>query len=53
MSALDLSASTPLILVSWPATLHEEAAADVSEHQPAGEMNKETDEDMFYTLKHA
>lgn len=38
MSALDPSASIPLILVSWPATLREEAAADVSEHQPVEEI---------------
>jgi hypothetical protein len=53
MSVLDPSSSIPLILVSWPATLHEEAAADVSGHQPEEELNKEIDQDMFYTMKHA
>jgi hypothetical protein len=40
MSGLDPSASVPPILVSWPATLPEEAAADVFEHLTVVEINK-------------
>jgi hypothetical protein len=50
MSALDLSASVPPILVSWPATLPGEVA-DVSEHQPAGKINEETDQAIIHTVK--
>jgi hypothetical protein len=40
MSDLDLSASIPPVLVSWLATLPEEAVAGVSEHLPAVESKK-------------
>lgn len=40
MFDLDPSASIPLVLVSWPATLPEEAAVDVFEHLPLVEIKK-------------